>query len=377
MKKTIIVLNHYVNNNNGYLIFTHNHAKEYVNMGFKVIVFAPYAIFPILGLLKKEKQQEVDGVNVIIGKRYSVSGFFKKSKINFNGIFYYLSTIKRIKKVIMEEEVIHIDAHTFNCEAYAAYRLKKKYPRIKATVTFHGSELEQALSHKNGIKKLKKIAKYVDYYVCVSDKLTNKLKKIGINNVVTIYNGIEKHSITKVKKEKTFITVAALIEEKNLEVLIDAFAKFSQENQDYILKIIGNGSLKDLLQKKIKQYKLENRIILMGYLSNEEVYKELNKAYSFILISSPEGFGIVYPEAMYCRCITIGTKGEGIDGFIKNGYNGFLINPNIEEAVNIMQYAISNNCDIIIRNGIRDAKNLTWRKNCQAYIDLKIGVTKK
>lgn len=377
MKETIIVLNHFVNNEYGYLPFTHNHAKTFVKMGFNVIVFAPFAIFPIFGLLKKAKHQTVDGVVVDIGKRYSLSSLFKNARINFNGIFYYFSIIKKIKKIIRENEVIHIDAHTFNCEGYAAYKIKKKYPEIKTTITFHGSDLEQAISHKNGIKRLKKTAKYIDYYICVSDKLTNKLQEIGITNVKTIYNGIEKHKISEVEKEKTFITVASLIEEKNIELLIDAFSELHKKNQDYKLKIIGEGPLKNNLLSKIKKYNIENNIILMGYLTNEEVYKELNKAYAFILISSPEGFGIVYPEAMFCGCITIGTKNEGIDGFIKNGQNGFLINPNIKEIINIMQYVISVNCDIIVKNGIRDAKKLTWEKNCQEYLNLKVGEVEK
>jgi glycosyltransferase involved in cell wall biosynthesis len=44
----------------------------------------------------------------------------------------------------------------------------------------------------------------------------------------------------------------------------------------------------------------------------------------FAMVSKPEAFGLVYVEAMSKGCITIGTKGQGIDGVIQHGENGFL-----------------------------------------------------
>ena len=43
----------------------------------------------------------------------------------------------------------------------------------------------------------------------------------------------------------------------------------------------------------------------------------------FAMVSSPETFGLVYIEAMAKGCVTIGSKGEGIDGVIVNNENGF------------------------------------------------------
>ena len=42
------------------------------------------------------------------------------------------------------------------------------------------------------------------------------------------------------------------------------------------------------------------------------------------MISQGEAFGLVYLEAMARGCITIASRGEGFDGIIKDGINGFL-----------------------------------------------------
>lgn len=45
----------------------------------------------------------------------------------------------------------------------------------------------------------------------------------------------------------------------------------------------------------------------------------------FIMISKNEAFGLVYLEAMSAGCITIASRGEGFDGVIIHGVNGFYV----------------------------------------------------
>ncbi len=40
-------------------------------------------------------------------------------------------------------------------------------------------------------------------------------------------------------------------------------------------------------------------------------------------------------------CITIGTKGEGIDGVIRDGENGYLCEPNATELSKVLSYPIT------------------------------------
>lgn len=370
-KKTIIVFSHFVkNSSSNYLSYTHSHAKEYVKLGYNVITFAPFSVLPVIGLLKKQNKFVKDGVTIYNNRRLSFSKYLKKFFINFNGLFYFLSVIFKVKKIVKKEDVILFDAHNFDCEGYTVSLLKKIYPNIPAIITFHGSDLEYAVKNKTSLKRLKKTSHIIDYYVCVSDKLKRMLNELNIENVKTIYNGINLYDIKVQKKLPKIVSVGDLINSKNFSLLIDSFYEFSKENKNYELEIIGDGYLKETLKNQIKNYNLENKIKLLGEIPNMEVYEKLSNASIFILPSKPEGFGIVYPEAMYCGCITIGTQGEGIDGFIKNGVNGFLVKSTKKEIVKILNHVTQENCDKLIEQGIKDSKQLTWEKNCEEYLKL-------
>ena len=115
----------------------------------------------------------------------------------------------------------------------------------------------------------------------------------------------------------------------------------------------------------VRQY-----VCCTGALSNDKVNALLSKSNVFVLPSSPEGFGITYVEAMNNGCIVIGTRGEGIDGFVKDGVNGFLTNVDVDEISDKILYIFNNNCDKIRKTGIRDAKMLTWKNNAKKYIEL-------
>lgn len=89
--------------------------------------------------------------------------------------------------------------------------------------------------------------------------------------------------------------------------------------------------------------------------------------------SYPEGFGIVYLEAMASGCVTIGTKGEGIDGFIRDGENGFLVPPDdVDAIVQTIDRCFQSPAleESISAAGRRDAKRQTWAHNAEQYIQL-------
>ena len=72
------------------------------------------------------------------------------------------------------------------------------------------------------------------------------------------------------------------------------------------------------------------------------------------------------------KCITIGTIGEGIDGFIKNKENGFLVNIDEDEIANLIIDIFNNKYDT---NSIREkaylaTKKLTWDNNASKYLKL-------
>ena len=385
--KTIVILSHVTFDNSPYCSYVHEHAKALVKQGYHVVVFAIIHWFPILSHFQKYKKnfmqkvhrqnmhKMIDGVEVIYINSLSLSNFLYYSPININGIFYYQSIRKRFKKLLKSHEIVYIDAHTFKTEGYVAYKLKKKYPHIFTTVTLHGTSFDKNTTNRNGIKLIKKIFNTVDYAICVSYKLQNKLNSLNVRNSKVIFNGInqlERKNIEKEEYQYNIISVGALNPYKNHDISIRVISELKKKYPVIHLNIVGVGKEKDKLEQLVEDLDLKEHVTFKNQISNKEVLTLMNESYIFLLPSIREGFGIVYPEAMSMGCITIGTRKEGIDGFIKDKENGFLINPNVEEIVQLIDeiYSKKYNIQEIRRTAYQDSQKLTWDNNAKQYIEL-------
>lgn len=91
------------------------------------------------------------------------------------------------------------------------------------------------------------------------------------------------------------------------------------------------------------------------------------------MVSKSGAFGLVYLEAMGKGCITIGTRGQGIDGIIKNGKNGFLCEArnvyDLKELFENINEMIYENKMAIAKKAIDTSKNLTDRKVAIYYLE--------
>ncbi len=381
MKKTIVILSHVTFDDSPYCRFVHDHARELAKQGYRVVVLAAIHWLPILSCFQKYKQkfmrqnrkrvQTIDGVEVIYKKVLSVSNLLYNSKINLNGILYYFGVKNIIKKILKENDTVLIDAHTFKVEGYVAKKIKQKYG-IFTTVTLHGTSFERNLKTKNGRKAIKDVFNAVDYAVCVSNKIQKSLIELNIKNSVVIYNGINMKSKIQKKQKFSIISVGNMIKSKNFDVTIKVVKDLSEIYKDIHLTIVGEGAEREKLEELVKKLKLEDTVDFTGYLNNDDVLDYMGKSEIFLMPSSPEGFGIVYAEAMHNKCITIGTKNEGIDGFIINGKNGFLVNTDEEEITNLIDKIYKNeyNLQNIRDNAYKTVEKLTWEQNAKNYLKL-------
>lgn len=367
--KTIIILSQVNFDDSPYTSYTHYHAMELVKLGYKVIVLASVTIKPGVSLNKYNGRCFIDGVEVIYFKRLGFSNILYKSKINLNAISYYIGCHKIIKNIFAKYNVVLIDAHTFKVQGVVASYLKKKY-NVVTIVTSHGTSLNRNLQFKNGINSIKKVSSIVDYMVCVSEKIERELCSLGIINTKVIYNGVISYDNDIDNNNYNIITVGYFTKIKNFDKVIMAFAKVINMFPSARLTIVGDGRIKNDLIKLAQDLNVDKYVCFTGILSNDKVNYLLAKNNIFVLPSSPEGFGITYVEAMNNGCIVIGTKNEGIDGFIKDNVNGFLTNVDVDEICDKILYVFNNNCDKIRMTGMKDARMLTWENNAKKYVEL-------
>jgi len=138
--------------------------------------------------------------------------------------------------------------------------------------------------------------------------------------------------------------VGKLIKLKKIDVVLKALAEIEAKH-NFHFTIVGNGEEEVTLKKLTYGLSLEEKVTFAGSLERQQVIEKMFESDIFVMISSPETFGLVYLEAMSQGCITIGSKGEGIDGVINDGENGFLVESgNVKE----LTVCLNNICDMSI-----------------------------
>lgn len=122
----------------------------------------------------------------------------------------------------------------------------------------------------------------------------------------------------------TICAAGRLERQKNFKLLIDAFCRAFRNDENAILRIYGDGSLRDELTAYVVQLGRENSIILMGRV--EHIEGELQKSDLFVLSSDFEGMPNALIEAMACGLPCISTDcPTGPSDLVEDGVNGLLV----------------------------------------------------
>ena len=171
------------------------------------------------------------------------------------------------------------------------------------------------------------------------DELVKK-KSIVIHNSVAV--PIDKYQMPT-KRTKRIVSAGRLHEQKNYSLLIDAFAKISNDFPEYELVIYGDGELRQNLQEQINRYHLNHRISL--FPSCKDIWDKIRDASLFVLSSDYEGMPNALMEAMALGipCIATDCRPGGARTLIEDGVNGF-VTPlrDISALANMMRYVLSN-----------------------------------
>lgn len=128
------------------------------------------------------------------------------------------------------------------------------------------------------------------------------------------------------QKRLRILYAGQLIPQKNVDILIRAVRELAFP---WELTVVGDGTERKKLEALAEGC---SGIAFTGKLPRAEVSQRMREADVFIMLSSPETYGLVYLEAMARGCLTIASRGEGFDGIIRDGENGFLEEPGSVEA---------------------------------------------
>lgn len=264
-------------------------------------------------------------------------------------------------------------SHWVNPQLDLLLELKKIYP-VRTSLVFHG-DCNEANIHKHNIRiKINEI----DAIGCRSLSYAKEVqKRLGLSKLPFVcYSGIPDNLISEKvdyrKYKKHFVYVGRLVKYKNVDAIIKAL-NIAFPDRNYLLDIIGSGGEFNNLKQLAKEFGIENNICFHGQLSRDKVFEIIKKAECFTMISDNEVFGMVYIEAMAMGCITIASKGGGVDGVIVDGENGFLCQEgNYSELAEIYRKIDSMTDDeknLLSKKAIKTASNYTDSKIAKMYLN--------
>lgn len=320
-------------------------------------------------------REEVDGIEHIFLRHFS---FSKYGIHGLNTRCCLRALGKHMEKIVkgLSPDVIH--GHSIG-SASVGERLRERLG-CPLVVTDHGETRcdEPWRSHPERIAPMVNKA---DAAGCVSSVLERQLRGLGVTaETRTILNGFHVtpgEPVPTGGRPPVSLNYTGWLQKlKKLDVTLRAFAALKEKYPDASFTVTGCGKTKEEDQaprRLAAELELGESVTFSGYLDNPSAIAQMGKARFFVMPSYPEGFGVVYLEAMFMGCITIGTEGQGIADLIVSGENGFLVPPDDPEAiVRIISWCVEHpeEADKIAERGRRDALGLTWDKNAAQYIRL-------
>jgi 1,2-diacylglycerol 3-alpha-glucosyltransferase len=183
-----------------------------------------------------------------------------------------------------------------------------------------------------------------DLVIAPSKGLHDVLRGYGVTSHIEIVpNGIDlepfhdprrRHTRAELglpEPAKVMIYVGRIAPEKNLALLLRAFAVVSQELPETYLLLVGEGPEVDNLRDRAQKSSVGEKVIFTGCVEYEDVPGYLGLADAFVTASVTEVHPLSVIEAMAVGLPVLGIESPGVGDTVVDGVNGFLSRHDLAE----------------------------------------------
>ncbi len=396
MKNILLITNIYPNNDPEYCgtKVCHSFTTEWAKMGYNVRAVHFDSLFPRpyywVGKLFNERIQaktgtvaytktprkpvrySVDGIQVLFVPLRKYVPHKAPSQFQTDKAFRYV--VSELEKDGFKPDVV--TAHFVLPQLQFMPLFKKQYPSAKTCLVLHGPSGLLSQFYPDNYQELMPA---VDVWGFRSLAFQQSFEKRFGNNkpMFVCHSGIPEKYLEPVDKDfadgvKRFAFVGSLYELKNVDITLRALHR-AMDGKEYTFDIVGSGAEIDNLHHLVDELGMSDHVIFHGQMKRDDAQQIVRNADCFVMVSSREAFGLVYVEAMAKGCIVIGTQGQGIDGIVKHGENGFLCKArDVDGLAEIVSKIVSFppvSLQQISTNAIATAANLTDRKVAEHYIN--------
>jgi glycosyltransferase involved in cell wall biosynthesis len=252
-------------------------------------------------------------------------------------------------------------------------------------VTCHGSDI-RIFGKRAVVRFLQKILLLKAFRVVTVSKEINdiliKKYRLSSRSIKIIPNGYDERLIKQLlarpldnayRKIPSLIFVGSLREVKDPLNLIETFKAVTDRMKNTHLQIVGDGPLREAVERKINSYKLQDRVTLHGIVPHQRALEIMASAEIYVSTSIEEGLPTSLIEAMALEKAVVATDVGGVPGVIVDGINGLLVPPRSPE---IMAQSIEPLLrDLVLAKRLGKAaaesvRGFSWKSIAQEYENL-------
>lgn len=251
-----------------------------------------------------------------------------------------------IKELIeWKPDIIHSQCEFFSFQY--AQRISKltKAPLVHTYHTLYESYVTYVIpSERLGRSMVRVLSrkrlKRVQTVIAPTRKVEDTLHEYGLNNTICVVpSGIsleqhKKRIDPKVRAEKrrklgisdeqiVLINLGRLGTEKNLEELVELYAKALKENENLRFLIVGDGPARESLQKLSAELGISDYVIFTGMVDPSEVQDYYQLGDVFVSASTSETQGLTYIEAAANGLPLLCRKDMCLMDVLQQGENGY------------------------------------------------------
>ncbi len=258
------------------------------------------------------------------------------------GAFLYARLVNRLRELHRRIKIDLIHAHAPLPCGHTAMLLQAELA-IPYVVTVHGLDVFSTVQVRGKAgewcrRVSQNVFRNAGRVICVSERVREKVLEGGGPSCCTavVYNGVDPKLFQPVLREPAspvILSIGNLIPTKGHELLLRAVGLLVPEFPSVSWEIIGEGPERGRLYSLAKELRISGHVKFLGRRSRRQVADALSRCTLFALPSRYEGLGCVYLEAMSSGKPAVACRGQGIAEVIRDGWNGFLVDPGNEEEL--------------------------------------------
>jgi glycosyltransferase involved in cell wall biosynthesis len=297
----------------------------------------------------------------------------------FNDLAYVLSVLPLAYLRRREFDVIQVhQARTAMIPAFMISKISGK-PYV---VTCHGSDI-RILRKKTVVRLMQKILLLkASHVVAVSKEIRDLLiREYGLSSqsIMLVQNGYDEAFVKQLlarssnsvcRRTPSLVFVGSLREVKDPINLIEAFKVVSDRIKNTHLQIVGDGHLRPAVERKVKRYKLQDRVTMHGMIPHQKALEVMASAEIYVSTSVEEGLPTSLIEAMALEKAVVTTGVGGVPEIITDGVNGLLTTPRSPERMAQLIERLLKDPVLAERLGkaaAESVRNFSWNSIAQKY----------